>query len=107
MEQLNAELIEAVLHQSARAQKAVRRIKRAVLLHRLLHEAAIRVEVVKVHARLLQEEHLARVVEVAEAVEEDKFMWNIKIRKYVEEKYHNGLRFVHGVGRRCTECIRC
>lgn len=78
MEQLNAELIEAVLHQSARAQKAVRRIKRAVLLHRLLHEAAIRVEVVKVHARLLQEEHLARVVEVAEAVEEDKFMSNIK-----------------------------
>ena len=67
------ELIEAV-PQNEIIRKTVHRMKIAVLLHHLLlHEAVIRVEVVKVHVLHPAEEQHARVVEVAEAVEEDKF----------------------------------
>ena len=72
MELLNAELIEAVLLNGV-IRKAVHRMKIAVLLpHHLLREAVIRVEAAIVHVHHLLEEHHARVVEVAEAVEEDK-----------------------------------
>ena len=72
MELLNVELIEALLRNEV-VRKAVHRMKIAVLLHHhLLREAVIRVEVVKVHVRHLVVERHARVVEVVEAVEEDK-----------------------------------
>ena len=104
------ELIEAV-PQNEIIRKTVHRMKIAVLHHLLLHEAVIRVEVVKVHVLHPAEEQHARVVEVAEAVEEDKFGnylgGILNDRKYVKEKYHNGWRFVLGVGCRCTECLRC